>query len=95
MTSSAQGKRDAAAEAYYQDQMEKGELNSRHMDTLDQAFKTGFDAGYSLARNEANVLVDALKHCKSQWEATSPAYKHLTSWQIARDALAAYEKGDV
>ena len=57
--------RDELANKYHDDQMRVGEFNLRHMDDQCSSFKTGFDAGFSLALKEAQVLIDALNSYKA------------------------------
>lgn len=54
-------KREALAEAYWNEQQEQGELNSRHMDTIDQAWLKGFDACAAELLPRIEKLVEALE----------------------------------
>jgi hypothetical protein len=47
MTDDMKKLRDEMAEKYYNEQLENGELNSRHMDSADVAFCKGFDSAYT------------------------------------------------
>ncbi len=56
-------RRDELELKYMEDQREKGELNSRHMDDLPAAFSTGFEAGlkFALECEEVKDLVRAYR----------------------------------
>lgn len=85
MTSSAQGKRDEeASNVGYHAQMSPRDK----FDIGKLSYAAGFDAGYSLARNEAQVLVEALDNAVARCCAQCSADR------ISYLALAAYEKGD-
>lgn len=47
---------ELAQQAYYELQLEKGELNSRHQDTLDQAFACGFKSGAAEVMKQVKEL---------------------------------------
>ena len=55
-----QAKGDELELKYMEDQREKGELNSRHMDDLPTAFSTGFEAGLKFALEENDCLCNLL-----------------------------------
>lgn len=62
--------RDSAADVYLERQNIMGELNSRRVDTLDQAFATGFDAATAHWLEQVRVLTEAMeRHLYSQQDA--------------------------
>ena len=98
MTISAQGKRDEIIDKVFNKHysaLEDGCFDGSH---LTDAIEMALNEGYSLARNEANVLVEAIKtlyhHCYD-YGLTDDNIAILFECEKARKILAAYEKGDV
>lgn len=105
MTSSAQGKRDEATWEAAKKSMKffgSGYLDIAAAEVHDQQivqFTKGAEFGYSLARNEANVLVEALKSVRSKWSPSKEIFingvQFVNELDRIDEIIKAYEKGDV
>ena len=85
---------ERAAHKYYDEQIEKGELNSRHMDDLSQAFQAGI--AYANANPSPRVmrLVEALGKIKlaiEQITVREKTSKELVIHEWTEEALADFE----
>lgn len=78
--------RDELAEKYYNEQLENGELNSRHMDFLDMSFSAGFDAGVS----ELMPLITRMITSLEIYAMTNESFPEYGN--AARETLAEVEK---